>query len=380
MMLSTLARAVELSRQVVLPRPFPGPGRYIHRLAVACLVLPLFLLLQSLHWLGFLLDEIFFRGYRKVAIRRPVFVTGVPRSGTTYLHRLLASDPRFTTFSTWECLFAPSISERCLIRAVAALDRRTGSPLGRLLNRLERATLGHLEDIHPMTLASPEEDYLVLLPLLYCFILIVPFPEARWLWRMGCFDRDMGPAEKARILRWYERCLQKHLYVHGEQRTLLSKNASFGGMANSLAAHFPDSVLIICERDALQVIASQFNSLRGGLQFFGRDADEPLFRARLLDCLQYHYENLDRAGRQLGAQRALQINARDMARDPRATVDSVYALLGLAVAPETQMQLRAGEGRATHRPLPQPPLSVWGLDEAQLYRRFGNWCHSEARL
>jgi hypothetical protein len=35
------------------------------------------------------LDRVFFRGYRKQPIDRPIFIVGNPRSGTTFLHRLL---------------------------------------------------------------------------------------------------------------------------------------------------------------------------------------------------------------------------------------------------------------------------------------------------
>src|SRR5688572_26821538 len=60
-----------------------------------------FIFLYSLHQLISLffrlLDEIFYRGYKKVQIKQPVFIIANPRSGTTYLHRLVAlDDERFT--------------------------------------------------------------------------------------------------------------------------------------------------------------------------------------------------------------------------------------------------------------------------------------------
>ena len=56
----------------------------------------LFIFLYSLQQVIFLffrlLDEIFHRGYRKVQIKQPVFIIANPRSGTTFLHRLMALD------------------------------------------------------------------------------------------------------------------------------------------------------------------------------------------------------------------------------------------------------------------------------------------------
>ena len=53
------------------------------RFRVMAVFLPILFFGQLIHWVGFLLDEIFFRGYRKVAINDPVFIVGIPRSGTT---------------------------------------------------------------------------------------------------------------------------------------------------------------------------------------------------------------------------------------------------------------------------------------------------------
>src|SRR5258708_40372904 len=39
--------------------------------------------------------------YAGVAIERPVFVTGLPRSGTTALHRLLVADPAHQGLELW---------------------------------------------------------------------------------------------------------------------------------------------------------------------------------------------------------------------------------------------------------------------------------------
>ena len=283
MLLHTCGRLISLLGQIVIASPAPRWTRYVRRLVLLAVVFPLFVLAQMLHWIGFALDEILFRGYRRIRIERPVFVIGVPRSGTTFMHRLLAANPAFTTFSTWECLFAPSITERCLIRALSSLDRRVGRPLGRCLDLLERKALSRAASVHPTGLRLPEEDYLCFLPVLCCFILILPFPEAKWVWRMAHFDQAVPSKERDRLLRWYRRCLQKHLYFHGQDRVLLSKNASFAGMAGSLIDAFPDCRLVVCRRDALATIRSQFNSLKGSMRLFGIAPDDARFRDRLVD-------------------------------------------------------------------------------------------------
>lgn len=378
MIIRTAIRAMRLLRQVIFPQPFPGAGRYLYRLVVLGVFLPLLLALQLIHWLGFLVDEIVFFRYRQVDVREPLFVLGVPRSGTTFLHRLLALDPSLTTFSTWECFFAPSITERYFWRGVGRLDRLVGRPLGRLTGWIESRALGWLDDVHPIRLEDPEEDYFAFLPVLCCFILVVPFPEADWIWRMGRFDRDIDAAEREALMKWYRKCLQKHLFVHGSGRRLLSKNASFAGMSMSLVEAFPDCRVVICERDALQVVASQFNALTGGMRLFGVAPSDARFRARLIDCIAFYYENLERLRERLPAERCVDAPLWELSRETRHVVETISRRFDLPLAAEVEAALEAYEKRPSNKsPGAGPELSQWNIDRAELTRRFAAWRHEE---
>jgi len=62
------------------------------------------------------------------AIERPIFITGMPRSGSTFLHELLAEDPENRAPRVWEVMFPfPTESERpkkvdpCVRKAEACL-------------------------------------------------------------------------------------------------------------------------------------------------------------------------------------------------------------------------------------------------------------------
>ena len=83
------------------------------RIFILLLMAVLYGAVEITNWLGFLLDSILFRDCRNLLIREPVFIVGVPRSGTTFLHRLLARDEeQFTSMKFWEILFAPSIIQK----------------------------------------------------------------------------------------------------------------------------------------------------------------------------------------------------------------------------------------------------------------------------
>jgi hypothetical protein len=256
------------------------------------LAFPLFLAWQLLHWLGLLLDEILYRGYRDLPVERPVFIVGPPRSGTTHLHQVLSLDEQYTTFSTWECLFGLSVSARRLCLGLAAVDRAVGRPLARLSGWLGRRLFAGMDDVHPLSLAAPEEDFLALMPLAACFLLAVPFPDADWLWRTARCDDELWPAERQRLMKYYRSCIQKHLYVHGKDKVFLSKNASFAGTGEALLQTFPDAVLLICTRDPLSVVPSQLSSLAPARGLCGYPDPDRAFRGQMIDLLRHYYLHL----------------------------------------------------------------------------------------
>lgn len=343
MLLITGARFLRLICQTFLPSPFPGFSLYVRRVAVLLLVLPVLGISQLINWLGLLLDELVFRSYRQVEIREPVFVLGVPRSGTTFMHRLLAAREDHTTFSTWECLFAPSVSQRYFWHGLARVDRLLGQPLGRLLRMIETRLLASTSDVHPTGLFEPEEDYFTLMPLLSCFILVLPFPEAGWLWRMASFDRDLPEHERKAYMRWYRRCLQRHLHFHGSNKRLLSKNASFAGMVGSMVEHFPDCRIVICQRDRASVIKSQFRSLAAGMKIFAIADNDERFRRRLLDCIAFYYANLDRVAASLPPERLQQVVLEDLSQDTRSVINEICTRFRLEKSARVESAIHAYE-------------------------------------
>ena len=105
--------------RLLLALPAAGWRQLWKRLPLFLLLILCFALLNLLHALGWLLDELFFRRWHKVRVHKAVFIVGLPRSGTTHLQRVLAHDPQFTTFTTWEALLAPTLCEKYCWRAQA---------------------------------------------------------------------------------------------------------------------------------------------------------------------------------------------------------------------------------------------------------------------
>jgi hypothetical protein len=333
--------------------------------------LPVFALGQALHWLGFLLDDLFFRGWRRVEVKAPLFVLGVPRSGTTRLHQVLAQDQQFTTFQTWECLFAPSVTQRLFFLGLARADRAIGAPLARLLRLIERRVFSGLDDVHPMGLTTPEEDYFALMPVLSCFILALPFPGFEHLWRIGRFDADLSPGERERLLDFYEACLKRHLYVHGRDKRLLSKNAAFASWAQGLARRFPDARFIVSLRDPLETVPSQLSSIGSGLAFFGVPADSKPVRQRLTAQLAFYYENLDRLREQLPEERHAALGMKALREGLGQTLTQIYERFGLALSPAfAEVLARESRQAKGYKSRHRYSLDQFDLTPAALAERF----------
>ncbi|MDJ0911185.1 MAG: sulfotransferase [Woeseiaceae bacterium] len=345
-------------------------GRHFLGAVALILLFPLLLLWQAFHWIGFAVDEVLFRGYRRIEVRRPLFVLGPPRTGTTHLHRVLAADERTTTFSTWECLFGLSITGRYICLGLARLDRLLGRPVGRLASWLGGKMLGSMDDVHEFGISEPEEDFLCLMPVASCFILIVAFPGASWLWSTARLDRDLDERERRALLRFYRRAIQRHLYVFGKDKQYLSKNPSFSGMAEALLEEFPDARIIACSRDPVSTVPSQLSSLEPSLRLLGFKGVTTDLRDKLVDLLEFYYEHLnDVQSRYQG--RIATIKNDELRNDLADSLARVYTEIGLDIDDAFAERLTtASTASRSFKSKHRYTLEDYGLDAAEIRTRF----------
>ncbi|MGM0453307.1 MAG: sulfotransferase family protein [Thermodesulfobacteriota bacterium] len=335
--------------------------------------LPLLFIVQSVHWLGFVMDEVLFSGYRKITVKAPLFIVGVPRSGTTFFHRLLAEDTnRFTTVATWELILAPSITERKIIFGLGRVDRWIGAPISRLIGWIEKKAFASLDAIHQISLSDPEEDYLALVPVYACFLLILPFPFPEELGYLARFDDAASPEEKERVMAFYKTCLQRHLYVHGSQRVLLSKNVAFAPMIEALNETFPDCRIIGTVRNPLAAIPSHLSSMASGAAIFGNDTGTA-FCEQMIAVQRYAYSHLAQALPSLPDSRRDLLRYEDVKTKPAEIVKSVYHRFGYAIAPEFGDRLHAIDRRQqSYQSGHHYDPAQFGLTEEDIYKRFSD--------
>lgn len=344
---STLRRLPRLLRYSFLPVRDGAYSQFsLQRIGVMLLFWPVFLFYLTITSLCLALDHLLFPGFKRIAVHQPVFVIGIPRSGTTFLHRLLAGDEtRFTTMSLQELLFAPSIVQRVFWRTLAKLDQVVGSPITQCIRWCENRIFSPLDGVHSTRLNDPEEDYLALTPLLHCFLLILPFGDPAFM-TLSSFDRDVTPKQKQTLVDFYRGLIQRHLFVRGPEKTYLSKNPSFTPMLQTLANAFPDARFIGCLRNPNQAVPSQVSSILIGARLFSGHVDTPWWRTRLISMLQFYYAHLLENLPKLETPRHAFMPMEQLAQTPLVSVTTLYERFGLTIEPTYQHWLEREDAKA----------------------------------
>ncbi len=314
-------------------------GAFLHRpgwrrILIMLVFLPILFVFMTTHWIAFWLDTFFFPGYKSIRVKRPLFIVGVPRSGTTALHRILAGDKHQTTwFTMWELLFAPAIIERKVIHAFAAIDKKIGRPMVRLIEWATRRAAGDMNAVHKFSMTDPEEDFLLFVPVLACFILTVAFPDVKSISDLARFDEAVPPSKKKQLMAFYKSMLQRHLYVHGPNCRLLSKNVSFTPMLRSLLNTFPDARVIICTREPSKAIPSQISAIEPSWKFFGNDASTEAFRQRWIDLMRHYYHHIREVLMELPPEKAQLVRMQDMKNRLDEIITNIYHAFAFEISP-----------------------------------------------
>ena len=244
----------------------------------------------------------------------PVIITGMPRSGTTFLHRLLAVDP---------AMRAPTLAELVeLVETKSTLrrkieDQRLKAELAtmRLFNR-------ELDAKHFTRNDEPEE---CMFALALSFRTMLPW--------------TLAPAHS--YLAWYRTCDRRQKYREyrdilallqrrdPRRRLLLKAPDHLGGIAELLSA-VPEALILVCRRDPVTALTS-FNSLIDGLhQVTAKRTD----RAKLGQSnLAFYASETERYLSAYATWRGhiLEVDYEALTRQPLSVVAGVYERLGLAV-------------------------------------------------
>jgi hypothetical protein len=357
-----------------------------HRIGRFALFYFLFFLLELVTWIGFLLDEVFFPGYKEKDVWQPIFIVGNPRSGTTFLHRLLAKDEgNFAVMRTWEMVFAPSITLRRVLKGLRAVDRTLGSPLQRLIDAVE-GRWQRQNVMHKIALQAPEEDEYLLFHIwsnLKIWLYVALLDEAM---PYTYFDMAMPKEEKERIMTFYKSCLQRHLYAADtERKHYLSKNPSFTPMIDTLYDYFPDAKIVYLARNPLDVIPSFMSLKEREWELLDQPIKDDRSREYVLNMAQHWYNYPLERLKRVPEENHVIVNFDDLVQRAEDTVAEIYGRFGMQISPAFAQTLREeGEKARNYSSDHEYSLEEMGLTHDEIvteyertFSRFGFDTRSE---
>lgn len=328
-----------------------GPGWTPRRIAILVAFFIFFPLLEIFVWVGLFFDTIRFRNYRREPVDSPVFIIGNPRSGTTFLHRLLSRDiKRFSTMQMWEILIAPSITQRKVIEGLATALQRMGRWFSERLARVEDGW--HQKNVmHDVSLREPEEDDYLLLHIWSALTIGLSAGILQEAIPYTYFDSKLPVKERTRIMAFYKSCVQRHLHCdrvcrNRPGRQYLAKNPALSPKVDTVFATFPDARFVYLVRNPLEVIPSYVSMMMFSWRVLGIPLNDNRLRDYIIDMAHHWYryplEILDRGPENS----SIIIRYDDMVRDPGRTVKEIYDRFDFKVSPEFTEVLAAETARA----------------------------------
>jgi GNAT superfamily N-acetyltransferase len=297
-------------------------------------------------------------------IERPLVIAGVPRTGSTALHRLLAADPDAQALEYWLGCEPDARPPRVewerhpsYRRAVAELERiYRGSP--------------ELGSAHSMRAGEPDECRLLLmqdfLNTSFSFNATIPSYED-WV-----LEQDLRPA----YARYRDNL--KLIGAREPEKRWVLKNSSHLWALPALEATFPDVCLVQTHRDPLEWLVSIASLVHKSRLLYEPDVRKQDVGGQMLRQWSRVVERCRADRERLGCD-VLDVHHRHLRRDPLGTVRRIYEHFGWRWSPRVEQALRARVGAAREEPPREHRYTAWeyGLSEETIAERFADYIRWE---
>jgi len=339
-------------------------------------IVTFFLFLLCFFWIvvaiGRFLDHILYPDFRRQEIRQPIFIVAPPRSGTTFLQRLLAQDrDTFTPVLMYQTIF-PSITIQKLIHSVSQASRQKGHLLFDIFSWIERHCFGGWDGMHKMRFTQPEEEAGFFVYTFVTEAIYLLFPFVRALWGAGFAD-DLPLRQQKKLMKYYRSCLQRHLYLNGPDKVLLSKATQFSGSILCLQREFPDARIINILRNPRESIPSHISVFFTVWQWIDpsirKNGPESREYAELAAAWFLHLEKFAISAR---PERYHRILYPDLVQNTEGSIQSIYRRFNLPLSAQAERQIQSDARLAVdYKSSHLYTMAEYGLSPEWLRRELG---------
>lgn len=294
-----------------------------------------------------------------IEIDRPLFIAGLPRSGTTHLVNWLARDERLRSLTLWESEEPVAVSDV----APGEIDPRQQRS-AELWGAFE-AMLPHMAAMHGMDAASIHEDNELLYMDLNCYSWEFQSRIPRWIDHYFAHDRTPSYAYEKKVL-------QVLTWHRGPNRWLLKSPQHMENLA-AIKSVFPDAIMVITHRDPVAVLRS-LTTMVGYADRIRRDPVDPPALGRLwLDRIERLLRACVEQRDAWGPDQSADLLFHEYMADQEGVMRRVYALAGLDLTTEVERQLLGyldENPRNKHGKVIYDLEGTFGIDEAEARKRF----------
>ena len=319
-------------------------------------------LLRLVVGIGMALDHIFFPSLRKTKASRPIVIVGNPRTGTTFLQRLL-SDEGFGAGMELFLMLYPSLTIQKLLK-----------PFLPLLEKLSPAKY-HSTKAHETSLNSVETDDVAVLfrylDGLFLYGFFLSFDEED---RMPWVDPRIRDTSK-RDLAWLDALWRRSLVAHKTERNI-AKLFSLATRLPQFLESCPGAQILYMARDPLSIIPSSMSLVSGVLDrafgFWTLPAEvrqrwlDRMYKAWILLLKRFHE---DWTSGRIDKRRVFIVRYDRMMVDLEGLMDEMCTFLGHEMTPQLRENIqKRGEKQRKFESEHKYDLQKYGLTEEQVRR------------
>jgi hypothetical protein len=249
-------------------------------------------------------------------LKRPIFITGLPRSGTTFLHRLLLQDPDNRAPRVWQTIYPyPAGGER---------DRRAAR-VARQLRAFERLA-PEFRALHPLQAESPQE----------CSeITAHVFRSLRFdtTYRIPSYRSWLDGAGHLPAYRFHKRFLQHLQHQHGAGQWVVKCPDHLFAL-DAIRAVYPDARLVFVHRDPVKVLLSVAKLTEVVRRPFTRRLDLREIGTQESARWLAGTQQMIAVGNDAGLAEAVHhVHYKDLVANPLGTIEALYRHFDLMLTP-----------------------------------------------